>query len=161
MDRLADAEVITVNFNVLHDPTSTSTITSKAHSSAPSSSSSSSSSYSSAPGGGGGVGAAVGQNSSSSSSSTMSPGKIPPPLILNTASYLNKMKQRTPTEGKGWMVNSDEMQGESGGNVKEIEKLDSGNSNSTVKQGVKASEDLSSGAQSKKGVGEAVKEASI
>lgn len=81
------------------------------------------------------------------------------------------MKQRTPTEGKGWLVDSDEMQGESGGFVKEIEKLDTSTSNSPAKQDVKVSKDLSSSAQNKSkserdgggggGGGGAVKEASI
>ena len=127
LDRLADAEVVTVSFNVLHDPTSTTP--SKAHSYAPSSSSSS-------------PAAAAVTNSSPSSSSTSSTtvGKIPPP-ILNTASYLNKMKQRAPTEGKGWWVNNEEKQGEGEGKEKEKEVVE----NSEAKQGMKASEDFSYG----------------
>ena len=136
LDRLADAEVVTVNFNVLHDPTSIST--SKAHSYAPPSSSSSSHAL-----------AAVANSSSSSSSSSTSStsvGKIPPP-ILTTTSYLNKMKQRVPTEGKGWWVNNEEEQGEGTGK-EEKERMDGGNSNNEAKQGIKGSEDFSYGVKS-------------
>lgn len=139
-DQLSDVELVTVNFNVLHDPASTSTSreTSKAHPNASLPSSTSSTSTATA---------ALHNSSPSSSSSSSSPakgGKISAP-ILNTALYLNKLKQSTPTEGKNWWVNNEEKLGE--GNEKDKEAVDGNSSSSEAKQGRRESEDFSYGSK--------------
>lgn len=140
-DQLSDVEVVTVNFNVLHDPASNSTSSppSKAlpKASLPSSTSTSSSSTSTAA-------AALPNSPPSSSSSSSMGGKTPAP-ILNTALYLNKLKQSSPSEGKNWWVNNEEKQGE--GNENDKDAVDGNSASGEAKQGRRESEDFSYGAK--------------
>lgn len=136
-DQLSDVGIVTVNFNVLHDPASTSTLSSPSKAlpkaSLPSSTSSSSTST-----------ALPNSSPSSSSSSSAMGGKTPAP-ILNTALYLNKLKQSTPSEGKNWWVNNEEKQGE--GNEKDKDAVDGNSASGEAKQGRRESEDFSYGAK--------------
>jgi hypothetical protein len=70
--------------------------------------------------------------------------KTPAP-ILNTALYLNKLKQSTPSEGKNWWVNNEEKQGE--GNEKDKDAVDGNSASGEAKQGKRESEDFSYGAK--------------